>query len=116
MPMSRSGSRTRPEVLLPLTLLAALFALVLVVTGCTVPVPTGSAGETTPGVETSDAPAPAELTVTPADGATDVEIRDGVSASVENGTITEAVLTNDAGLEIDGTISTDGTEWAPDIP
>src|SRR5690606_28982948 len=30
--------------------------------------------------------------------------------------ITEAVLTNDAGLEIDGTISTDGTEWAPDIP
>ena len=116
MPMSRSGSRTRPEVLPPLALLAALFALVLVVSGCTVPVPVGAAGETTPGVETSEAPAPAQLTVTPADGATDVEIRDGVSASVENGTITEAVLTNDAGLEIDGTISTDGTEWAPDIP
>ncbi len=114
MPLSRSGSRTRPETLLPLALLAALAALVLVIAGCTVPVPTGSASETTP--ETSEAPAPATLTVTPADGATDVEIRDGVAASVTGGTLTEVVLTNDAGLEIEGTISADGTEWTPDIP
>lgn len=112
---SRSGSRTRPELLFPLALLAGLFALVLVISGCTVPVPTGSAGETSPS-ETSEAPEPAQLTVTPADGATGVPIRDGVSASVANGSITEAVLTNDAGLEIDGTITADGTEWTPDIP
>lgn len=116
MPMSRTGHSARPEALAPLILLAGLLALVLAISGCTIPTPTGSASETTPGVETSAAPAPATLTVVPADGAKDVEIRDGVKASVTGGTITEAVLTNDAGLEIEGTISADGTEWSPDIP
>lgn len=115
MSLSRSGSPTRPGALVPLALLAGLAALVLVISGCTLPVPTGSAGETTPS-ETSQAPRPAELTVTPADGATDVAIRDGVSATVEDGTITQVVLTNDSGNRIDGTISADGTEWRPDIP
>ena len=116
MPMSRSGSRARPETLLPLALLAALISLVLVISGCTIPTPTGSAGETTPNAETSEAAAPATLTVTPKDGATGVAIRDGVKASVSDGTITKAVLTNDAGVEIDGTIAEGGTEWTPDIP
>lgn len=116
MPMSRTGHSARPEALAPLILLAGLLALVLAISGCTIPTPTGSASETTPGVETSAAPAPATLTVVPADGAKDVEIRDGVKASVTGGTITEAVLTNDAGFEIEGTISADGTEWSPDIP
>lgn len=116
MPMSRSGSRARPETLLPLALLAVLIALVLVISGCTIPTPTGSAGETTPNTETSEAAAPATLTVTPKDGATDVAIRDGVKVSVADGTITKAVLTNDAGVEIDGTIAEGGTEWTPDIP
>lgn len=116
MSLSRPAGPARPAALVPFALLAGLAALILIISGCTVPVPTGSAGETTPGVETSEAPAPAELTVTPKDGATGVAIRDGVSATVTDGTLTEVVLTNDSGKEIEGTISADGTEWMPDIP
>ena len=116
MSMSRSGHPARHEGLALTGLFAVLAALVLVISGCTIPTPTGSANETTPATETSEAAAPAELTVTPKDGATGVAIRDGVTASVTDGTITKAVLTNDAGQEIDGTITKDGSEWAPDIP
>lgn len=96
--------------------LAALVALVLVATGCTIPVPSGSAGETTPAVETPAEPAPAALTVTPKNGATDVAVIDGVSATVTDGTITEVVLTNDAGKEIEGELARDGSSWKPAIP
>lgn len=96
--------------------LAGLLALLVVVAGCTIPVPAGSAGETTP-VETSEAPAPtpAALNVTPKDGATGVAVVDGVSASVENGTLSKVVLTNDAGKEIEGELARDGSEWKPAV-
>ena len=97
-------------------LLAGLLSLVLVVAGCTIPTPAGSAGETTPATEQSEqSPPPAALNVTPADGATDVPVVDGVSASVSGGEITEAVLTNDAGKEIEGDLTVDGSEWAPAV-
>ncbi|MGN0100429.1 MAG: Ig-like domain-containing protein [Dietzia sp.] len=115
MPVSRSGTPSRSAVLGPLALIAGLLALLLVVAGCTIPVPTGSAGETTPTEPTSQAPAPAILQVVPADGATDVSVVDGVRATVENGTITDAVLTNDAGKRIEGELSPDGTRWEPAV-
>ncbi|MFN3339095.1 MAG: Ig-like domain-containing protein [Dietzia sp.] len=114
MSLSRSGSTTRSAAQAPLVFLAGLLALLLVVTGCTIPSPTGSAGETTP-TETSEAPAPATLRVTPADGATDVAVVDGVRATVENGSLTEVVLTNDAGKEIDGELSGDASSWEPAV-
>lgn len=115
MSLSRSGTTLRSAVLGPFALLAALLALLLVATGCTIPVPTGSAGETTPPTATSQEPAPPRLEVTPADGATGVAVVDGVRATVENGTITDAVLTNDAGKQIDGDLSRDGSEWTPAV-
>lgn len=105
MSLSRSGG-----------VLAALVALALVATGCTIPVPSGSAGETTPVEQPEQAPVPATLTVTPKDGATDVAVVDGVSASVDNGTLTKVVLTNDAGKVIEGELARDGSEWKPAIP
>lgn len=117
MSLSRPGTATRPAVSVPLVLLAGMLTLLLVATGCTIPVSTGSAGETTPASATpvSEAPAPASLRVTPADGATDVAVVDGVTATVENGTITGAVLTNDAGVVIDGELSRDGSSWKPAV-
>lgn len=115
MSLSRSETPSLPAVTGPLALLAGLFALILVVAGCTIPVPTGSAGETTPTEPSAQAPAPAALEVVPADGATDVAVVDGVRATVENGTITNAVLTNDAGKQIEGEISRDGSEWEPAV-
>lgn len=115
MSVSRSGTPSLPAVAGPLALLAGLLALILVVAGCTIPVSTGSAGETTPTEPTTQAPAPATLEVVPADGATDVAVVDGVRATVENGTITNAVLTNDAGKQIEGELSRDGSEWKPAV-
>ena len=114
MSLSRSGTTARPAAMVPLAFLAGLLALLLVATGCTIPVSTGSAGETTP-TETSEAPAPASLRVTPADGASDVAVVDGVRAEVTNGTLTEVVLTNDAGKEIEGELSRDGSTWEPAV-
>ena len=114
MPSSRSRTDTRSAVLVPLSLLAGVLALVLVAAGCTMPVPSGSAGETTPS-ESSQAPAPVQLEVTPADGATEVAVVDGVEAVVSEGTITKAVLTNDAGIEIEGVLSQDRTTWEPAV-
>ncbi|MDV7999779.1 Ig-like domain-containing protein [Rhodococcus sp. IEGM 1408] len=115
MSLSRSGTSARSAALVPLVLLAGLLALLLVATGCTIPVPSGSAGETTPVSAPSEAPAPATLQVTPADGATEVPVVDGVRAAVENGVITDVVLTNDAGKEIEGELSRDGSSWEPAV-
>lgn len=115
MSLPRSGTFPRSAVPGPLALIAALLALILVVAGCTVPVPSGSAGETTPTTPASRVPAPATLEVTPADGATEVAVVDGVRATVENGTITNALLTNDAGKEIEGELARDGSHWEPSV-
>lgn len=115
--MSLSSSVTPPPRAVPglLGLIAALLALILVTAGCTIAMPVGSAGETTSTTPSSEAPAPATLEVTPADGATEVAVVDGVRATVENGTITDAVLTNDAGKEIEGELSRDGSQWQPSV-
>ncbi|KAA0918581.1 Ig-like domain-containing protein [Dietzia sp. ANT_WB102] len=115
MSLSRSGTRSRPSVLVPLALIAGLLALILAAAGCTIALPTGSAGETTPTTPASQAPAPATVKVTPPDGATEVAVVDGVRATVENGTITNAVLTNDAGKEIEGELARDGSQWEPAV-
>ena len=81
MSLSRSGYLSRSAAQVPLVFLAGLLALLLIATGCTIPVPTGSAGETTP-TETSQAPVPATLQVTPVDGATEVAVVDGEFAFI----------------------------------
>src|SRR5699024_11792083 len=48
MSLSSSGTPSTRAVSGPLGLLAALLALLLVTAGCTIPMPVGSAGETTP--------------------------------------------------------------------
>ena len=116
MSLSRSAASSRSTALSPVAVLALVAALVLVLSGCTIPVPTGSAGETTPVAEPEQPPAPATLVVTPKDGAEDVAVVDGVSATVENGSITKAVLTNDAGKVIDGELARDGSTWKPAVP
>jgi len=114
--MSLSRSRVAPRTGFPaLALVAVIGAILLVLTGCTIPVPSGSAGETTP-TETEEAPAPASLTVTPKDKATGVAVVDGVTAEVANGRITKAVLTNDAGKVIEGEMARDGSSWKPAVP
>ena len=45
MSLSRPAGPARPAALVPFALLAGLAALILIISGCTVPVPTGSAGE-----------------------------------------------------------------------
>lgn len=115
MPLSRSGTPARSSPLVPLALLAGLLAVLLVAAGCTIPVPTGSASETTPASETPQAPRPAALRVSPADGASDVAVVDGVRVSVEHGVLTDVVLTNDAGKEIAGELSRDGASWEPAV-
>jgi len=116
MSKSRSGATPRPAALVPLALLASLITLLLVASGCTIPVPAGSAGETTPSStsEASEPPTPV-LRVTPADGATGVAVVDGVRVEVEDGTLTSVVLTNDAGLPIEGELARDGSTWEPAV-
>src|SRR5699024_7716432 len=85
---THSTSATSPRVSSS-SLHTGLQSLLLVVAWCTIPTHACSAGETTPATEQSDqSPPPAALNVTPADGATDVPVVDGVSASVSGGEIT----------------------------
>jgi lipoprotein-anchoring transpeptidase ErfK/SrfK len=57
----------------------------------------------------------AVISITPDDAADGVGINDDVQVSVEGGTLDEVVLTAaESGAEVAGTISGDGTGWAPE--
>lgn len=114
MPLSRTDAqRTGTTTTLVLALLA--MGLTLVLAGCTLPSPGGGSGGA--GSETSSpAPKAASLKVTPEDKAQGVPIVDAVSAEVADGTITKAVLTNDAGKVIDGILTPDKKAWKPAVP
>ncbi|MFF2819489.1 Ig-like domain-containing protein [Kitasatospora cineracea] len=55
----------------------------------------------------------AQLTVTPADGATDVQPKDGLQVAVAGGKLTTVEVTDKNGKAVDGSISADGLSWKP---
>lgn len=70
----------------------------------------GSPARTTPGLA-APVVAPAELTVSPADGAKQVNPAAPVSLKVAHGRIDRVALTSEAGDAVDGTLSVDGSSW-----
>ncbi|WP_282202585.1 L,D-transpeptidase [Kitasatospora fiedleri] len=66
-----------------------------------------STSDTTPKVST------AQLTVTPANGATDVQPKDGLQVAVASGKLTTVEVTDKNGKAVDGKISDDGLSWKP---
>ena len=70
----------------------------------------GSPAPTTPGLAVPVV-APAELAVSPADGAKQVDPAAPVSLKVTNGRIDRVALTSDDGDTVDGTLGTDGSAW-----
>ncbi|WP_233533855.1 Ig-like domain-containing protein [Kitasatospora sp. SolWspMP-SS2h] len=69
--------------------------------------PSSSASDPTPKVST------AQLTVTPANGATDVQPKDGLQVAVASGKLTSVEVTDKNGKAVDGKISDDGLSWKP---
>ncbi|MFI1522185.1 L,D-transpeptidase [Kitasatospora cineracea] len=55
----------------------------------------------------------AQLTVTPADGATDVQPKDGLQVAVAGGKLTTVEVTDKNGKAVEGSISADGLSWKP---
>ncbi|MGW4803825.1 L,D-transpeptidase [Kitasatospora sp. NPDC004272] len=55
----------------------------------------------------------AQLTVTPADGATDVQPKDGLQVAVAGGKLTTVTVTDKNGKAVDGKVSDDGLSWKP---
>ncbi|WTK31768.1 Ig-like domain-containing protein [Streptomyces sp. NBC_01527] len=56
----------------------------------------------------------ARIKITPKQGAYDVGLNDSVKVTVSNGTLTKVTMTAVAtGAEVPGTLSADGTSWAP---
>ncbi|MDR3035533.1 MAG: L,D-transpeptidase family protein [Kitasatospora sp.] len=55
----------------------------------------------------------AQLTVTPADGATDVQPKDGLQVAVAGGKLTTVEVTDKNGKAVDGSIAADGLSWKP---
>ncbi|MFK0190765.1 Ig-like domain-containing protein [Kitasatospora sp. NPDC090308] len=76
----------------------------------------GTAGGGSSSSSTSD-PTPkvstAQLTVTPANGATDVQPKDGLQVAVASGKLTTVEVTDKNGKAVDGKISDDGLSWKP---
>ncbi|WP_343213048.1 Ig-like domain-containing protein [Arthrobacter sp. I3] len=70
----------------------------------------GSPARTTPGLAVPVV-APAELAVSPADGAKQVNPAAPVSLKVTNGRIDRVALTSDGGDTVDGTLGTNGSAW-----
>ncbi len=55
----------------------------------------------------------AQLTVTPADGATDVQPKDGLQVAVAGGKLTTVEVTDKNGKAVEGSIAADGLSWKP---
>ncbi len=59
---------------------------------------------------------PAAVTVTPADGATDVDPLSSVTAVAQSGMLTHVSLVNDAGKSVPGVVTPDFKTWKPTVP
>ncbi|ADG76742.1 ErfK/YbiS/YcfS/YnhG family protein OS=Tsukamurella paurometabola (strain ATCC 8368 / DSM / CCUG 35730 / CIP 100753 / JCM 10117 / KCTC 9821 / NBRC 16120/ NCIMB 702349 / NCTC 13040) OX=521096 GN=Tpau_0088 PE=4 SV=1 [Tsukamurella paurometabola] len=92
-------------------LIGAAAAVPLVAGACTIG-DTGGKGAA-PSTPPKD---PAEVTVTPADGAKDVSPIAPVSVSIAKATLGSVTLTDDKGAVVEGTLSTDMLSWKPAAP
>jgi lipoprotein-anchoring transpeptidase ErfK/SrfK len=63
----------------------------------------------------SAAPA-ANVTITPADNATDVPVSAEIAAKVDKGKVTAVSLADASGAAVSGKMRTDGSSWVPDQP
>ncbi len=63
-----------------------------------------------------DKQAPAQLTITPAANAGNVDPLEHVLVSAKTGTLTDVRMVNDAGKAIDGIMTPDNTVWKPTVP
>ncbi len=63
-----------------------------------------------------DKQAPAQLTVTPAPNAGNVDPLEHVLVTAQSGTLTDVRMVNDAGKPIDGIMTPDNTVWKPTVP
>jgi lipoprotein-anchoring transpeptidase ErfK/SrfK len=57
-----------------------------------------------------------ELTVTPAEGATDVPVSAEIGVQAKGGTVTSVALTDASGAAVAGEMRADGTSWVPASP
>ncbi|ACU98663.1 Lipoprotein-anchoring transpeptidase ErfK/SrfK [Saccharomonospora viridis] len=90
----------------PITILAAVLAIILGLAACT-----GSASDGNSAQGAQEADSPAEVVLEPKAGADDVAPRDPVSVTVSGGTITDVELTNPEGKKVKGELSEDRTTW-----
>lgn len=97
------------------SVICAASAVLLVLTGCSLPTGNdsassgGSAATTTPTSE-------AVVTVTPAEGGNPVNPLDPIQVQVAKGTLESVSFTNPAGKEVTGIITPDKTSWKPSEP
>lgn len=85
----------------------ALLASICTLAACT----SDSDGGLADGVESRIEKPPAEITVVPADGATDVPVLEPVRITVTDGELTEATVTNPEGKAVAGEIAADKLSW-----
>ncbi|MGC5027916.1 Ig-like domain-containing protein [Tsukamurella sp. DT100] len=101
-------------------LLAAAAAVPVIVAGCTVDGGTragdGAAGPSDGKPSGSPSPAPAQVLVTPNDGAENVSPLAPVSVSITTGTLASVTLTDANGVAVEGTVATDMLSWKPTKP
>jgi lipoprotein-anchoring transpeptidase ErfK/SrfK len=65
---------------------------------------------------TAKAPGPAQITVTPGEGAHDVDPVAPVLVKADAGTLTEVRMVNESGKSVDGVMTPDNTAWKPTVP
>nr|WP_307845918.1 Ig-like domain-containing protein [Saccharomonospora sp. NB11] len=98
----------------PLAFLAIALATVLGLVACTGSPGGGNTAEGAPGGD--DADTAVTISLEPKNGSDDVAPRDPVSVTVAEGTLTEVVLTNPDGKQVEGTLSEDKTTWQVSEP
>jgi lipoprotein-anchoring transpeptidase ErfK/SrfK len=59
---------------------------------------------------------PAAVTLTPVDGATDVDPLGGITVVATSGVLTHVVMVNDAGKPVPGVVTPDFKTWKPTVP
>lgn len=85
---------------------------VATLTACTSSPSTPTSSNSSAAKPQADAP---QLTITPGDGTTTVTPTDRVEVQTSLGTLESVVLTNEAGLEIDGFYTPDRVDWKPSV-
>ncbi|WP_374727478.1 L,D-transpeptidase [Haloactinomyces albus] len=86
-----------------------MLAAVLLVSGCGAGSGGSGGGATNP--SSQEAAPTAQVTLEPAEGATEVNPTEPVTVSVAHGRLEQVTLTNESGEKVQGTLAEDGTSW-----